>query len=80
MREYAAMLTGASTAMITIFCLIEFTEMEFFSMLFVTGMIAFFAVCIFAFVTEEPKPKAHWEHEDGLDVMVMQTRRRNGRK
>lgn len=80
MRDYAAMLTGASTAMITIFCLIEFTEMEFFAMLFVTGMIGFFAVVIFVFVTEPRKPKARWENEDGLDVMVMQTRRRNGRK
>lgn len=74
MREYAAMLTGASTAMITIFCLIEFTEMEFFSMLFVTGMIAFFAVCIFAIATEPRKHKARWEKTgkyDELEVMTM---------
>lgn len=74
MREYAAMLTGVSTAMITIFCLIEFTEMEFFSMLFVTGMIGFFAVVIFIFVTEPHKPKAKWEKTgkyDELEVMTM---------
>lgn len=79
MRDYAAMLTGASTAMIALYCLIEFTQMEFFSMLFVSGMIGFFAVCVFAFVTEEPKPKAHWEKSGELEVMVM-GRRKNGRK
>ena len=79
MREYAAMLTGASTAMITIFCLIEFTEMEFFAMLFVTGMIAFFAVCIFAIVTEPRKPRARWEKtgkNDELEVYIMGKTRR----
>lgn len=81
MREYAAMLTGVTTALIACYCLIEFTQMELFHMMFLAGMIGFFAVVIFVFVTEPHKPKAaHWEHEDGLDVMVMQTRRRNGRK
>ena len=76
MREYAAMLTGVTTALIACYCLIEFTQMELFHMMFLAGMIGFFAVVIFVFVTEPRKPKARWENEDGLDVMIMQTRRR----
>lgn len=79
MRNYAAMLTGASTALIACYCLIEFTQMEFFHMMFLAGMIGFFAVVIFVFVTEPHKTKAKWEKSGELEVMVM-GRRKNGRK
>lgn len=74
MREYAAMLTGVTTALIACYCLIEFTQMEIFHMMFLAGMIGFFAVVIFVFVTEPHKPKARWEKtgkHDELEVMTM---------
>lgn len=79
MRQYAGILTGTTTAMIAVYVLIEFTEMELIHMFFAAFMAGFFAFLVFAIVTEPRKPKAHWESEGGLDVMVMSTKRR-GRK
>lgn len=77
MRLYAMTLTGASTMMIAAYVLVEYTQAEFFEMVFLDFMIGFFAMLVFAFVTEPTKKKkAHWEQADGLDVMIMEARKR----
>lgn len=74
MRQYAGILTGTTTAMIAVYVLIEFTEMELIHMFFAAFMAGFFAFCLFVFVTEPRKHKARWEKtgkNDELEVMTM---------
>jgi len=71
MREYAGFLTGLTTALIAADCLIAFTQMEFFHLVFAAMMIATFAMGLFGVATEPKKRKAHWERSGGLDVMIM---------
>lgn len=76
MRAYAMTLTGVSTMLIAAYVLVEYTQAEFFEMVFLDLMVGLFSMLVFALVTEPRKKKAHWEQADGLDVMIMETRKR----
>ena len=79
MKQYAGILTGTTTAMIAVYVLIEFTEMELIHMFFAAFMAGFFAFLVFAIVTEPRKPRARWEKtgkHDELEVYIMGKTRR----
>ena len=63
--------------LIAAYVLVEYTQAEFFEMVFLDLMVGLFSMILFALVTEpRKKKKAHWEQADGLDVMIMETRKR----
>jgi len=67
-------------AMVTMELMFAFTKREIIGITFMSVMVGFFALAIFAILTEPEKPKkARWETEDGLDVMVMSTKGRGKR-
>lgn len=80
MRIYGMITTMIIAAWGTTEYLINRTDAEFFHMVFVIGMVTFWAMMVYLAVTEpKRKVKAHWEKAGELEVMVM-GRRKNVRK